>query len=33
MITLTEQAGSKVKEMMAEEGQDLYLRVGVKPGG
>lgn len=34
MITLTEQAASKVKEMMAEEGvESLYLRVGVQPGG
>ncbi|MCF6092456.1 iron-sulfur cluster insertion protein ErpA [Microaerobacter geothermalis] len=34
MITVTEQAGRKIKELMAsEEGENLFLRVGVKAGG
>lgn len=34
MINITEAAGKKVKEMLASEDNDnLFLRVGVKPGG
>lgn len=34
MIILTEQAGSKVKELLsAENNPNIFLRVGVKPGG
>ncbi|MBO8163394.1 MAG: iron-sulfur cluster insertion protein ErpA [Brevibacillus sp.] len=34
MITFTEQASSKVKEMLrAENNPKLFLRVGVQPGG
>lgn len=35
MITITEQAAHKVKEMLAEEedAESLYLRVGVQHGG
>ena len=34
MITLTESAAGKVKELLAEEGRsDIALRVGVQPGG
>ena len=34
MITLTETATSKVKELIAQEGEDgLMLRVAVRPGG
>lgn len=35
MITMTEQAALKVKEMLAEEenAEQMYLRVGVQPGG
>ncbi len=36
MITITEQAADKIKEMLTEqqeEGQKLYLRIGVKGGG
>jgi iron-sulfur cluster assembly protein len=33
MITITENAGSKIKEMMANEEGHLFLRVGVKAGG
>jgi len=34
MITLTDTATSKVKELMEAEGQpELYLRVAVRPGG
>ncbi|MET3292569.1 iron-sulfur cluster insertion protein ErpA [Brevibacillus fluminis] len=34
MITLTEQAGSKVKELLAAENNpNIFLRVGVRPGG
>ncbi len=34
MITLTDTASSKVKELIAQEGQDgLMLRVAVRPGG
>lgn len=34
MITLTEPATAKVRELMASEGEaDLMLRVGVRPGG
>lgn len=34
MITLTENATVKVKELIAQEGQDgLMLRVAVRPGG
>ncbi|MBO8171785.1 MAG: iron-sulfur cluster insertion protein ErpA [Bacillaceae bacterium] len=34
MITITESAGQKIKELLAEEDNDqLFLRVGVKPGG
>ncbi|QRG66840.1 iron-sulfur cluster insertion protein ErpA [Brevibacillus choshinensis] len=34
MITLTEQASHKVKEMLAAEDKpNLFLRVGVRPGG
>lgn len=31
MITLTEAASDKIKEMMS--GDDLFLRLGVRPGG
>ncbi|GIU86179.1 MAG: hypothetical protein KatS3mg009_0694 [Acidimicrobiia bacterium] len=34
MITLTDSASTKVKELMEAEGQpDLFLRVAVRPGG
>ncbi|USG66834.1 iron-sulfur cluster insertion protein ErpA [Brevibacillus ruminantium] len=34
MITISEQAALKVKEMLAaEENPNLFLRVGVRPGG
>jgi len=33
MITLTESAGNKIKEMMANEEGAAFLRVGVKDGG
>jgi iron-sulfur cluster assembly accessory protein len=34
MITLTENAAGKVKELLAEEGrEDIALRVAVQPGG
>ena len=34
MITLTDNASTKVKELIAQEGQDgLMLRVAVRPGG
>jgi iron-sulfur cluster assembly protein len=33
MITITEHAGSKIKEMMAGEEGTPFLRVGVKEGG
>ena len=34
MITLTDNASSKVKELITQEGQDgLMLRVAVRPGG
>ena len=34
MITLTDTASSKVKELIAQEGEDgLMLRVAVRPGG
>jgi iron-sulfur cluster assembly accessory protein len=34
MITLTESAAGKVKELLAEEGrEDIALRVAVQPGG
>ena len=34
MITLTEQAGQKVKELLAAENKpSIFLRVGVTPGG
>ncbi len=34
MITLTDNASLKVKELLAQEGQDgLMLRVAVRPGG
>ena len=34
MITLTESAAGKVKELLAEEGRDdIALRVAVQPGG
>ncbi|WP_421617482.1 iron-sulfur cluster insertion protein ErpA [Brevibacillus sp. TJ4] len=34
MITLTEKASLKVKEMLeAENNPDIFLRVGVRPGG
>jgi iron-sulfur cluster assembly protein/iron-sulfur cluster insertion protein len=34
MITLTDQATTKVKELMEAEGQpELFLRVAVRPGG
>ncbi|MBI2706293.1 MAG: iron-sulfur cluster insertion protein ErpA [Actinobacteria bacterium] len=34
MITLTDNAASKVKELIAQEGDDaLMLRVAVRPGG
>jgi iron-sulfur cluster assembly accessory protein len=34
MITLTESAADKVKELLAEEGRDdIALRVAVQPGG
>ena len=34
MLTLTETAASKVKELLAEEGrEDIALRVAVSPGG
>lgn len=33
MITLTESAGAKIKEMMAEEEGTPFLRIGVTAGG
>ncbi|MEX2104703.1 MAG: iron-sulfur cluster assembly accessory protein, partial [Bacilli bacterium] len=34
MITITEPASLKIKELLSqEENQDMYLRVGVKSGG
>lgn len=34
MITISDSAADKIKEMMAaENSQDLYLRIGVRPGG
>lgn len=33
MITITETAGDKIKELMAEKEGTVYLRVGVKTGG
>lgn len=33
MLTLTEPASNKIKEMMASEPEQVYLRIGVKPGG
>jgi iron-sulfur cluster assembly protein len=34
MLNITEQAGSKIKDMMAaEDNSNLFLRVGVKAGG
>jgi iron-sulfur cluster assembly protein len=33
MITITENAGSKIKEMLAGEEGNPFLRVGVKEGG
>lgn len=33
MLTITESAGSQIKEMMASEEDAKYLRVGVMPGG
>jgi len=33
MITLTERACAKIKEMMAEEEGTPFLRIGVSPGG
>jgi iron-sulfur cluster assembly accessory protein len=34
VITLTDNAADKVKELMAQEGEeDLGLRIGVRPGG
>jgi len=34
MITLTEKASQKVREMLAAENKpDIFLRVGVRPGG
>ncbi|AMA71992.1 MULTISPECIES: HesB/IscA family protein [Aneurinibacillus] len=34
MINLTENAGRKIKEMIADENNDkLFLRLGVRPGG
>jgi len=34
MITLTEKASAKVRDLMEQEGNpDLYLRVAVRPGG
>lgn len=33
MLTVTETAGSKIKEMMASEEAAKYLRVGVQSGG
>jgi iron-sulfur cluster assembly protein len=33
MITITENAGSKIKEMIAAEEGNPFLRVGVKEGG
>jgi len=32
-VTLTEAAQAKVTQLLAAEGQDLALRVGVQPGG
>ena len=33
MVTLTEEATKKVTELLAEETEDMALRVAVKPGG
>lgn len=34
MVTITEAAGEKIKELLASEDNDkLFLRIGVKPGG
>ncbi len=34
IVTLTESAGRKIKEMLEEENNDkLFLRIGVNPGG
>ncbi|WP_078555641.1 HesB/IscA family protein [Bacillus alkalicellulosilyticus] len=33
MLTITDSAVEQIKKMMAEEGEDLMLRVGVKGGG
>lgn len=33
MITLSQAASEKIKEMMANEGENLFLRLGVQPGG
>jgi iron-sulfur cluster assembly protein/iron-sulfur cluster insertion protein len=33
MVTLTEEAKKKVTELLAEETEDMALRVAVKPGG
>ncbi len=33
MITLSQAASEKIKEMMANEGDQLFLRLGVQPGG
>lgn len=33
MITITESAGVKIKEMLAAEEGDVFLRVGVQAGG
>jgi iron-sulfur cluster assembly protein/iron-sulfur cluster insertion protein len=32
-VVLTEKAQAKVKDLIAQEGEDLALRVAVKPGG
>lgn len=33
MITITESAGAKIKEMMAAEEGNVFLRVAIQPGG
>jgi iron-sulfur cluster assembly protein len=33
MITITESAGFQIKDMMEQEGESVFLRVGVKGGG
>ena len=33
MVTLTEEATKKVTELLAQETEDMALRVAVRPGG